>query len=126
MLYFYRIAFLKELILIKQLHQNSVIFVTICIFKTKFEFQPYECNKCHDLLLMSMSLSNVAILRIKTINYCCIITGSSKFEAMKLLLKISWEHISNLKKTIIKFREIEIEKQKFQQHKRPILIKDSI
>ena len=110
----------------KQLHQNSVIFVTICIFKTKFEFQPYECNKCHDLLLMSVNLSDIAILRIKTINYCCIITGISKFDAIKLLLKISWKHISNLKKTIIKFGEIEIEKQKFQQHKRPILIKDSI
>ena len=85
---FIELTFLKELMLIKQLHQNSVIFVTICIFKTKFEFQPYECSKCHDLLLMSMNLSNVAILRIKTINYC-IITGISKFEAMKLLLKIS-------------------------------------
>ena len=29
-----------------------------------------------------------------------------------------------MKKTIIKFGDIEIQKQKFQQHKRPISIKD--
>ena len=35
MLYFDRITFLKELVLIKQLYQKSVIFVTICFFQTK-------------------------------------------------------------------------------------------
>ena len=27
-----------------------------------FKFQPNVCNRCHDLLLMSMNLSNIAIL----------------------------------------------------------------
>ena len=30
-----------------------------------FKFQRYVCNRCHDLLLMSMNLSNIAILKIK-------------------------------------------------------------
>ena len=31
-LYYDRLTFLKELILTKQMHQNSVILVTTCIF----------------------------------------------------------------------------------------------
>ena len=34
--------------------------------------------------MLSMNLSNIAILKIKNTNYCCIITGTSKIEAIKL------------------------------------------
>ena len=27
----------------------------------RFKFQPYVCNRCHDLLMMSMNLSDIAI-----------------------------------------------------------------
>ena len=30
-----------------------------------FKFQPYVCKKSHDLLMMSMKLSDIAILKIK-------------------------------------------------------------
>ena len=50
-----------------------------------FKFQLYVCNKCHDLLMMSMNLSNISILKTKSADYCCIITGFSKSEAIKLL-----------------------------------------
>ena len=39
---------------------------------------------CHDLLMISMNLSNIAILETKDSNYCCIITGISKSEAINL------------------------------------------
>ena len=48
-----------------------------------FKFQPNVCNSCHDLLMMSMNLSDIAILNIKGSNYCYIITGLSKSEAIK-------------------------------------------
>ena len=35
--------------------------------------------------MMSMNLSNIAILKIKNVDFCCIITGISKTEAIKLL-----------------------------------------
>ena len=35
-----------------------------------------------------MSLSDIAILKIKNVNYCCIITGISKSEAINLLQNI--------------------------------------
>ena len=38
-----------------------------------FRFQPNVCNRCHDLLMISINLSNIAILNIKGTDYCCII-----------------------------------------------------
>ena len=38
-----------------------------------FKFQPNVCNRCHDLLMMSMNLSDIAILNIKGSNDRCII-----------------------------------------------------
>ena len=43
-----------------------------------FKFQPNVCNGCHDLLMMSMNLSDIAILNIKGSDYCCIISLISK------------------------------------------------
>ena len=42
-----------------------------------FKFQPNVCNRCDDLL-MSINLSNTAILNIKGSDYCCIIGLISK------------------------------------------------
>ena len=42
-----------------------------------FKFQPNACNRRHDLLMMSMNLSDIVILNIKCSDYCCIITGIS-------------------------------------------------
>ena len=38
-----------------------------------FQFQRNVCNKCHDLLMMSVDLNNIAILSIKGSDYCCLI-----------------------------------------------------
>ena len=50
----------------------------------EFKFQPYVCNRCPDLL-MSINLSDIAILEIKNVDYCCTTTGISKSEAIDLL-----------------------------------------
>ena len=50
-----------------------------------FKFQPNVCNRCHDLLMMSMNLSDIAILNIKGSDYRCIISLISKNEAITLL-----------------------------------------
>ena len=34
-----------------------------------FKFQPNVCNRCHDLLMMSVNLSDIAILSIKGFDY---------------------------------------------------------
>ena len=50
-----------------------------------FKFQPNVCNRCHDLLMMSLNLSDVAILNIKGSDYRCIISGIRKSEAVNLM-----------------------------------------
>ena len=75
--------FLKKLMLIKQVNQKRVIFVSLLVFLNKgFKFQTNVCNRCHDLLMMSVNLSNITILKIKNSDYCCIITKISKSEAI--------------------------------------------
>ena len=53
------------------------------------KFQPNICNECHDLLIVSMNLSDIAILNIKTTEYCCIISGISKSETIGLMQNIN-------------------------------------
>ena len=35
-----------------------------------FKFQTYVSNKCHDSLMISMNLSDIAILNIESSDYC--------------------------------------------------------
>ena len=46
----------------------------ICSFK----FQPNFCNRCHDLLMISINFSDFAILNIKSSDYRCIISLINK------------------------------------------------
>ena len=80
--------FLKELMLIRQANRKSDICHYWYFLNKGFKFQPYVCNRCHDLLIMSMNLSNIFILKIKSADYYCIITGISKSEALNLLQNI--------------------------------------
>ena len=50
-----------------------------------FKFQINVCNRCLDLLMMSMNLSDIDILNIKSSDYRCIISLISKNEAINLM-----------------------------------------
>ena len=58
------------------------------ILNKGFKFQTYENDRCHDLLIMSMNLSDIAILKIENADYHCIISGISKSDTIKLLQNI--------------------------------------
>ena len=58
-------------------------------FNKTLKFQPYVCNRCHDLLIMSMKLSNITLLEIKNADYCCIFSSISKSEAINLMQNIN-------------------------------------
>ena len=49
-----------------------------------FTFQPNVCNECHDVL-MSVILSDAAILNIRRAGYRCTINGISKSDAVSVL-----------------------------------------
>ena len=93
------LTLLKELMLIKQVHQKSVMFVNTGYFLNySFKFQPNVCHRCHDLL-MSMNLSDIANLNIKGSYYRCIISLISKNEAINLFQNVD---LTKKNQTIIK------------------------
>ena len=73
------LKFLKELISIKQVHQKNVIIATIVFFLNEgFKFQADICKGCHDVLMMFVTLNNVAISKFSVVYYRCIINGIRK------------------------------------------------
>ena len=95
----------------RQARQKGVILIAT---DKGFKFQKYVYNKCHDKsminkLMISRNLSNITILNIDGVNYCCII------EAKKLIQNVNIsekkEH-QKTKKIIKTFGDIEIEKHK--------------
>ena len=67
----------------------NVCFVIIFIFKDKFNYQPYVCNKCHDFSMTVMDLSDFFILNIKDADYRVYISGLDKKEAIIILKKFN-------------------------------------
>ena len=57
-------------------------------------FQPDVFNGCHDVLMVSMNLSDIAILNIHDANYCFIISRISKNEAKNLMQNIDVTKVS--------------------------------
>ena len=57
----------------------------LCFLNYSFTFQPNICNRCHDLLMMSINLSDIAILNVKDSDYRCSISLISKNESINLM-----------------------------------------
>ena len=77
------LMFVKELMLTK--HANQKIDIFCNFLNNRLKFQSYVYNRCHHLLMLSMNLSNNAILNIKGTDYCCNICGISNSEAINLM-----------------------------------------
>ena len=60
-------------------------FLLLVFLDKGFRFQPDVSNGCQDVIITSMNLSNIVILIIHGVDYCCIISGISKNEAINLL-----------------------------------------
>ena len=54
----------------------------------ELKFGPYICYGCHDALIMSMSITDIAILIIKSADYGCIISRITKSETINLMQNI--------------------------------------
>ena len=50
-----------------------------------YKFRQNFCNRCHDLLMMSLNLRDISILNIKSFGYRCIISLISENKAINLL-----------------------------------------
>ena len=54
----------------------------------RIKFQPNACNGCHDLLIMSLNLSDIAILNINSSDYRQINSGVSKKRDLNLMQNV--------------------------------------
>ena len=55
------------------------------VFNPGLKFQDYVCNGCHDLSLLTVNKSDIAIITVKNVDYCCIVHNIRKSEATNLL-----------------------------------------
>ena len=56
-----------------------------CYFSYGFNFQDFLSNGCHDLTILSVNISDIAIITVKNFHYRCMIHHISKYEAIHLL-----------------------------------------
>ena len=86
MLYFDRIDVSEEIVVNETNASKECDICHCCFFLNySFKFQANACHRCHDLLMMSMNLSDIAILNIKGSDYRCIISLISKNKTIKLM-----------------------------------------
>ena len=50
-----------------------------------YKFEPYLCNGCHAVSIMTYDLKNIAVLNAKGVDYRCILLGISNDEAVNRL-----------------------------------------
>ena len=62
-----------------------IIANNLWFFNRLFKFQDHVCNDCHDLTIFCLNRSNIAIITVKNVDYCCIMYIINKSEAIHLL-----------------------------------------
>ena len=88
MLYYNKIDFSKGIYVNKTRESRECGICHYWYFLDKvFKFQPHVYNGCHDVLMISVNLSHISIRNIHGADFCCIIKGISKSEAVNVLQK---------------------------------------
>ena len=85
MLYYDRIDRSEGIDLAKSTNSKECMICHYCFFNHGFKFQDYLCNGHYDLKMLSVSISDIAIITVKNVDYLCIIDNISKFEVINLL-----------------------------------------
>ena len=94
MLYYDRIEISEE---IDPAKSNSSKECRIChywLFNHGFIFQDYVCNGCHELTVLCLNISDIAVITVKNVDYRSIIHNVNKSEAMNLLENSLLEDLS--------------------------------
>ena len=72
-MYYDRIDISKGITLVKSNSSKEWMICHYWYFNHGFEFQDYECNGCHDLVMLSVNIIDIAIITVKNVDYRCII-----------------------------------------------------
>ena len=84
MLYYDRIDIRDGTDHAKSNNSKECVICYSSFFNHEFKFQDFVCNGCHDLTMLSVSISDIAIITIKNVDYRWII--HSKLANMKQLI----------------------------------------
>ena len=85
MLYYDRIDIIEGIDLAKSNDSKKCMIGHYSFFNQGFEFQDSACNGCHDLSMLIVSISDIAVITIKNVDYNCIVHNISKSEVIDLL-----------------------------------------
>ena len=85
MLYYDRIDLSEVIDLAKSSNSKESMICCYLFFNHGIKFQDYVCNVCHDLSMLCLNISNIAIITVKNVDYCSIMYNISKSEAINLL-----------------------------------------
>ena len=85
MLYYDRIHTSEGMDLDKSNNSKEFIICQYFFFNHGFKFQDYVCNGCHDLSLLCLDISDIAIITVKNVDCRCIMYNINKSEAINLL-----------------------------------------
>ena len=80
--------------------------LSLSLFNHGFKFQDYLCNGFHDLTMLSFNISNITIITVKNVDYCCIIHNIRKTEAINLLI-LFLKIVGIYKKNCLKFCSVQ-------------------
>ena len=61
-----------------------------CFFNHGFKFKDPVCNGCHDLTILLLNITYIAIMTVKEVDNSCIIHKISKSEVTHLLKNLYW------------------------------------
>ena len=87
--------------LAKSNNRKEYMFRHYLFFNQWFKFQDSVCSGCHDLTMLSVNISNIAIITIKNVDYCCNIHNINKSEAINLLKNSVLEDRGYILKNVI-------------------------
>ena len=85
MLYCDRIDISKATDLAKSNRSKECMISQYWFFNHGFKFQDSIYNGCHDLMMLCLNISDIAIITVKIVDYRCIVCNISKSEVINLL-----------------------------------------
>ena len=100
MLHHDRINISKGVDLTKSNNSNECMICHYRFFNHGFEFQDSVWDGCHDLTMLSVNVSDIAIITVKNFAYRCISHNIIKSEAINILKNLgagrSWVYVKNI------------------------------
>ena len=83
MLYYNRIDIREGIDLVKSNISKERMICHYWFFNHGFKFQDSVCNKSHDLTMLGINISDIAIITVKNVDYRCF-ARNSRSEAINL------------------------------------------